>query len=329
MPHTFLFTWENHYLLHQQLKVRKEKFLEKYGNAWLFVFRADDLDKNTIQNAVFGWGMFASKKLVIIYGIPKDNTPSNKTSASKSGPLEAYLMEHREQIPTETILILVSYKPDKRTKTYKFFSKHAECKECKPLKQAQCITFVEQTLATLITKEQATYIVNLVWTTMYNLAHECEKLKLYAHYHTLEKLSNEQIQQIVYAQAEMNNFDILDSLFMDQTKTLKLIKQAQQDSDDIFQFLGMLYRWTKLIIQMIDLHEQGMSSSKDIAKEISMHPFAVAKQYKHIKILSAKKERIHAFFHELLALDLAIKSGNYPSAWFRVAIKSMIVHIYA
>lgn len=77
---------------------------------------------------------------------------------------------------------------------------------------------------------------------MFNIANECEKLQLYAEYNTLEKLTNENIQDIVYSQTDIDSFKILDNIFTNKSKALTLITQAQQQNKDLFQFLGMLYR---------------------------------------------------------------------------------------
>jgi len=70
----------------------------------------------------------------VIYGIPRDNITTNKAKAEQAEPIVTFLQDHREQIPEENILILISYKPDKRTKSWKFFSKASEIKEFKPKK---------------------------------------------------------------------------------------------------------------------------------------------------------------------------------------------------
>jgi DNA polymerase III delta subunit len=324
MSNTFLFTWEEEYLLHEDLRVWKQAFLEKYGEQWLFIFRSDDLDKATLLNAIYAGGMFSTKKLVVIYGIPKDSTPSNKTSASISWPIETYLIEHRATIPADTIVILVSYKPDKRTKTYKFFSKNAQVKTYEPLKDKQLIWFIQHKLWNLIGTTEAEMIVSLVWWHLFNIANECEKLKMYADYHWLQKITNSHIHDIVFHQWEIDSFQILDNLFSNKEKALQLIEQAQQQHQDTFQFLWMLYRGLKLVIQMIDLHEQWVRSSKEIASIVKLHPFAVAKQYKHIDRLVENKEWIHNLLHHLVELDRSIKSWTYPPEWFWLDIKSAV-----
>jgi len=324
MSNTFLFTWEEAYLLHQDLRTWKKAFLDKYGEQWLFIFNSDSLDKATLLNAIYAWGMFSTKKLVIIYGIPKDSTPSNKTSASISWPIESYLIEHRNTIPTDTVVILVSYKPDKRTKAYKFFSKNSQVKTYAPLKDKQLVWFIQHKLWSLINTPEAEMMVSLCWSHLFNLANECDKLKAYAEYHAIKTLTNTHIHDIVFHQWEIDSFKILDNLFSNKDKALELITQAQQQHQDTFQFLWMLYRGLKLVIQMIDLHEQWVRSSKEIASIVKLHPFAVAKQYKHIDRLVKNKKNIHHLLHHLVHLDRSIKSWVYPHEWFWLDIKSAV-----
>ena len=144
MNNKFLFTGLEVYMLHTEIQKWKSAFLEKYGEHGLFVFKSNELDQETITNCIFSGGMFATKKLIIIYGVPRDNYAPNKVLASKVSPIEDILIKKWEQIPSESIVILISFKPDKRTKSYKFFSKNAEIKVFNPLKGPQLTQFVEQ-----------------------------------------------------------------------------------------------------------------------------------------------------------------------------------------
>lgn len=116
-----IFTGESHYQVHEALTYRKNGFVAKHGSEWLHIFRHDELDLGTIQSCVMGWWFFATKSLTIIYGVPRDNTGTNKAKAAEAEPLEKFLMESRDHIPSDNIVILVSYKPDKRMKSWKFF----------------------------------------------------------------------------------------------------------------------------------------------------------------------------------------------------------------
>lgn len=319
-----IFTGESHYQVHEALDFRKKGFVSKHWSEWLHIFRHDELDLDMVQSCVMWWWFFAAKSLTIIYGLPRDNTSTNKVKASDAEHIESFLMESRDHIPSDNVVILVSYKPDKRMKSWKFFSKAATIKEFKPKKGKDLTLFVVQKLWSLITNTQAEYIVSLVGNNLYNLSYEAQKLNLYAEYHALEKLTNDHISQVAYAQWEGDNFKILDKIFTDPSKAITLIDEAKHEWTDMFLFTGMLYRWLKLIIGMLDLDAAGVKSSKDMSSTLKLHPFAVAKQHSKIATFRAQQDKIKDFYRALLQLDRDIKTGNYPADAYWVKIKSLV-----
>jgi DNA polymerase III delta subunit len=142
----FLFTGEEYTLLLQELSKRKSSFLEKYGEYGLFDFSSDSLQIDQLQSALMSGGMFATKKLVIIRGIPLDSTPHNKAKSSDIDRCFLLLESFIASNDAETIVVCISYKPDKRTKPYKWFATHAQLKEFPLLDEKQKIVYVQQQL---------------------------------------------------------------------------------------------------------------------------------------------------------------------------------------
>lgn len=77
--------------------------------------------------------MFVQKKLIIVHGVPKENDPAYKISASVQKSVEERLMSVWETIPADHVMVLVCHKPDKRTKGRKFFEKNTTVKSFAPL----------------------------------------------------------------------------------------------------------------------------------------------------------------------------------------------------
>ena len=69
-----------------------------------------------------------SKKLIILEGVPLDSEQTNKLKADQYEKLTEEIMA-RNEIPDDTILICVSYKPDKRGRFYKYITKEGNVKE--------------------------------------------------------------------------------------------------------------------------------------------------------------------------------------------------------
>lgn len=324
MNNKFLFTGEESYWLTQELAKWKTWFSEKHGEQWIFSYKWDNIDLSSIKNTLLWWGMFSAKKLVIIHWVPKENDTAYKIPTATQNSVEDRIIKNWETVDPEAIIVLVCHKPDKRTKWWKFFEKHSEVRKFDPLKPQQCKKKVASTLWSLINAEQSGMIVDLVWTNVRNLIHECEKLQFYAAYNNLQTVTNEQIASVVYHQWDTNAFALLDTLFTDKTQSLTILEKLQTAQQDIFQTTWMLYRWLKIVIQIIDCLKKWMSSGKDIAKTIKAPPFAVAKQMKMATTYRNNEQAITQFFETVVALDYQIKTWRLPAEWFRVSLKKAI-----
>lgn len=331
-----LFTGEDRFLLQQELQRRKKAFCEKHGAQNLFVFQNDELDRDRIQQALLWGGMFATKTMIIIYGILKEGDADEveiipkwkiKPAPKPNSPEQiAWLLEqYRASISSDITLIIVSYKPDKRTKAYKFFSKNAQLKEFAPLSWVALKAHIRTMFGELkATEESIDTIIEIVGTNIALLANEIEKLRCIAQRRWLTSCTPELIKLVCYPQAETNSFALLDTFLDDRKKALNVVQNIQADLQEPFQFLGMLYRWLKLMLQMADLHDQGVST-KEFATLLKMNPYAVSKQIKQLPKIKAQRPLLTHLFHGLLTMDSNIKSGNFPMELFRLHIKRLLI----
>lgn len=159
---------------------------------------------------------------------------------------------------------------------------------------------------------------------MFRLAQEADKLKTYAQYHDLKSVDKKTIDNIIYTETDANNFAVLDTLLTDKEQTLATIDIISENMVDRNEFAGMLYWGLKHMLQTLDLYEQGEKDSKQIASKIGIHFFPIIKNLKIIDQISAKKSRLVRMFDELMSLDMAIKSGQFPSEGFYTEIKKII-----
>lgn len=320
----FLFTGEEYHLVLQEIAKRKTNFLKKYGEHGLFDFASDNLQIEQLQNALMSGGFFSTKKLVIIRGIPLDSTPHNKAKSSDIDLCLTLLASFQANNDAETIVVCVSYKPDKRTKAYKWFTTHAELKEFPLLDQEQKNSFVQQQLGSLLTHAQQINLVMNCGSGLWMLAEECKKLSHYATYHQLSAFTDEQLARIVSWSISSNNFAILDNLYIDTKKSIALITQAQQAGEDPFQFLGSLYSGVKTTINIINLAQQGIKEGKTMISILKAHPYVVSKQLKLLPKTTEKKQAIYDLYTDILTLDFQIKTGVFPIEWFWLALKQAV-----
>ena len=124
----FLFCWENTYTLNKELEKRKIWFQEKYWADTLFEFTSQNWDLWEIKQLLYAGSLFVSKKMVVLYWVPRDTYENNSLMADKIDKFLEDFQQNMSLLTGDTILILVSYKPDKRTKAFKWFSEQLQLK---------------------------------------------------------------------------------------------------------------------------------------------------------------------------------------------------------
>ncbi len=323
----FLFTGDSPFLLWEELKKWKRSFAEKYGEQYIFSFSSDNFDIPTIIDNTFSWGLFVNKKLVVIFWVPWDKVSDNKISAAKLEQFEKGFIQRIDYLSPDTIVVFVSYDPDKRLKLYKALSEIAQVKEFKTPNAPGLKKFLGGLLGELVSGEDVDYIVSIVGNDMFRLAHEADKLKTYAKFHNMEKVNREVIDNVVYTETDANNFAVLDTMLTDKQKTLETIDIISENMVDRNEFVGMLYWWLKHMLQTLDLYEQGEKDSKQIASKIGVHFFPIIKDLKIIDKIKAKKTKLIEMFDELMSLDMSIKKWQFPAEGFYTEVKKIIAKL--
>lgn len=332
LSNVFLFTWEEKYLLDKEISRRKQNFAEKFGKEAIFAFNNENFDLGQVKQAIFAGWLFIDKKLIIIQGMPTDGDTSNKIWAEVSESLTNEIIDKEGKIPADTILMFVSYKPDKRGRLYKFLEKNATVKMFEKLSNIELKNFVKNELNWLkIDYETIDYFIMKVGDNLYNIVNECEKLKIWyeiqSRIQNLEfRISNEVVDLVTFGQTSTNSFAFFDNFFDHQNKNLNIIDKIQEEGTNRNMFMGTLFRGLKLYIYILDLNEQGIMDSKTIASITKQSPYGITKQLKNIKKMQEKKWYIKKFYSNLIALDNKIKSGKMPDSYFRLWIKKMIMN---
>jgi DNA polymerase III delta subunit len=143
LTNLYLFTGENQYELRQELARRKDNFSQKFGAESIFTYHSENRNAGEIKQNLYGGGLFVTKKLIILEGVPLDNEQTNKLKEEQYGKLTEDIIA-TPNIPNDTLLICVSYAPDKRGRFYKFLTKEGQIKEFKLLDKNGLRLFVKQ-----------------------------------------------------------------------------------------------------------------------------------------------------------------------------------------
>lgn len=325
MNNVYLFTWEEKYLLDKEVTRWKDNFVQKFGHDSVFSFDTENFDAWQIVELLLAGGLFSEKKLVIVSGIPLDTDTNNKLSAKQVEEFSDAFLSRDGNLPDNVLLILVSHKPDKRLKLYKFLQWKAQIKEFKPLSGVQIKLFVKEHLWTLkMSNEVLDYFLMKVGKNLYRLVWEIEKLQLRSGVHKQDTIDQSIIDLVNYGQVEVNSFLFFDYLLPEKEKAIRILDTIHAWWGDVYLTLGMVYRWLKLYIYLIDLYKQGIHDNKTLAQMVKYHPFAVSKAMKHIDKLLQLAPDIKKMFRSLVELDYAMKTWKLPPTAFWLALKKIV-----
>lgn len=326
LQNIFLFTWEEKYLLEKEVLRWEKNFIEKFGENTIYTFNNENFNFEEIKQSLFSEWFFIEKKLVIIKGLPLDTDTSNKIPLEISENLTNEIIEKNWKISWNTILLFISYEPDKRNKFYKFLEKNANIKTYKKLSYIELRNFIKNELQWInIDFETIEYFISKIWSNLYTLIHECEKLKIWSSINNNNKIDINVIDTINFWQSETNSFLFFDNFFEEKNKKIKIIENLEKEGTNRNLFLGAFFRGLKWYLHTLDLYKQGITDSKNIANISKQSPFIINKILKNIKKIQEKEQDIKKMYTELILLENKIKSGLLPESYFRLWIKKIII----
>ena len=324
----FLFTGENSYTLSMELTKWKSQFAEKFGEDALFEFTDQNWDFWQIKQALYASGLFVSKKMVVLYGIPKDWDDVNALSSDKIDQFFDDFLKNKDLISPDTLVLLVSRKPDKRTRAYKWFLENAQLKEFPLYKEIQLKNFLKEELAPLAVSDvETSHFLLKVGNDMFRLHNEAQKLKLWLQSRGATVVTNADIDEFCFGKLEQDSFEIFDQMFSDPIATVKIFEKMQDDGKNRNEVMGLLTRGIKIYLTLLDFDQRGITSGKEIIAETKLHPFVVNKNLKLVPMLRGHRSFLIAFFKQLIELESQIKLGKKSDLYFWLFLKSQILSL--
>lgn len=241
-------------------------------------------------------------------------------------------MQRNGNIAPETILIFVSYKPDKRTKFYTFLKKELDpkigIKEFWPLKPFELKQIIRQKTPGLQRSESVLdAFLTKTWSSLLHIHNELDKLVLSTQIKKTSEILEKDIDLITFGVSEANNFAFFDMLFVNKKSVLHLISRLQEEGMNRNAFAGTLYRGLKIWIFTLDCFEQNIKDSKVITSLLKVNPFAVSKAVKNIDLLSRNKNGIISFYNWLIELESDIKNGKKSDLNFWLDVKRLVYNL--
>jgi len=326
----FLFTWENTYTLNKELKRWKDMFAEKNGKDSIFSFNRENWDYGQIKQTIFSGGFFVTNKLIILYGIPLDTEKSNAIKAEEIEKLAEDIVNY--PLPSEVLLICVSYKPDKRGRFYKRFDKLDKdnpsqkiLKSFAPLKDYELSKFVSEESKDLnLDSKVIETLIHKVWNDQFRLESEIDKLRYRKKYYN-DEITPKVVDEVCFGMIEEDIFQLLDLALTDTKSAVQFIQWLQDDGLDWNAVNGSFAWWLRNYLFVLDYADHWITDSKQIASELKQNPWAIMNITKKLSFLKEKRNLIQNLFKSIVDIDYDIKNGNAQPESYFFTIKKVIL----
>jgi len=93
----------------------------------------------------------------------------------------------------------------------------------------------------------------------------------------------------------------------DGQRAARLLHQLLDEGEHPLALLGMIVRQFRILIQVKELSERGLSQ-QDMAARLKLHPFVVKKAVR--QAMNFSTEQLETIYRRLLETDVAIKTGQ-------------------
>jgi len=305
-------------------------FAEKNGKNSIFSFNRENRDYGQIKQTIFSGGFFVTNKLIILYGIPLDTEKSNTIKAEEIEKLAEDIMNY--PLPSEVLLICVSYKPDKRGRFYKRFDKLDKdnssqkiIKSFATLKDYELSNFVIQESKDLnLNSKVIESLIHKVWNDQFRLESEIDKLYYRKKYYN-DEITPKVIDEVCFGMIEEDIFQLLDLALTDRKSAVQFIQWLQDDGLDWNAVNGSFAWWLRNYLFVLDYADHWITDSKQIASELKQNPRAIMNITKKLSLIKEKRILIQNLFKSIVDIDYDIKSGNVQPESYFFTIKKVLL----
>ena len=256
------------------------------------------LTVNTLADIVRGGSLFSETRLVVLRQLSENKSVFEK------------LAEWASEVPSDTTLVLLESKLDKRTKTYKMIVKAAKVIVAEPLTERD--SYEAESWLTALAKAQKVRLAtkqigNMVtralvvgekpaqrYIDQMQLANAIKALR------GADKVTDDMIATVLPPAMQDTVFSLLEVAAKRERQRAETLLQDLERSDDPHRTLALLLsQWAQLVAVSL-----GSGSSATIATELGLHPFVVKNLQPLARLFS--KEEIASL--TALAADIDVRS---------------------
>ena len=306
----YFFTWNNHYLIRQEVLRWKYGFgIKQSEDVIHHINDLSSISSEDLRDTLVARSFLSEKRMIIIDDFPY----SSEKSFSWASEKESLILKMLPHIPEENIVIFSSLNPDKRGVSYKKIIEYAKVTELS-------IKNIEDTKALLskkyeenISMQNISKILLLKWNNYEKTLWEIEKLLLTRNY-----IEQNDIEKHISPEFEESIFVFIDSILEKNPK--RILRELQ----NILQFTNFYAFYQSLLanirifvfIEYFKSYKKSQSEIVDIMK-LWNRQFLVGKRHAS-SFFELKKLYTH-----LIDFDKSMKTWKFISSDERYLVKEI------
>ncbi len=256
------------------------------------------LTATTLADIVRGGSLFSEKRLVVLRQLSENKSVFEK------------LAEWAGEVPSDTTLVLLESKLDKRTKAYKSLVRHAKVITAEPLTERDSyeaeswLAALAKTQKVRLTTEQIGNMVTRALVVGEKPAQRYIDQMLLAQaikaLRGADDVTDDMIATVLPPAMQDTVFSLLEVAAKREHRRAETLLQDLERNDDPHRTLALLLsQWAQLVAVSL-----GAGSSATIATELGLHPFVVKNLQPLTRLFS--KEEIASL--TALAADIDVRS---------------------
>ena len=294
-------------------------FKKKMGDPGLVelnttVFDGSRVTLDELQHACGSVPFMAERRLVIVEGLLTRLASKGKGEALSAWQKEYLegLTQYLKHLPETTRLVFVEDRPINKSNPVHRLAladERGHVREFEPPQKKKLNRWIEKRVKKKGGKISAAAVETLaafVGSDLRLLDREIEKLSIYVN--GAHPINEDDVRLLVSYVQEANVFEMVDALGQrDGQRAARLLHQLLDDGEHPLALLGMIVRQFRIMIQVKELSERGLSQ-KDIVARLKLHPFVVKKTMRQAGNFSM--EQLETIYRKLLETDVSIKTGK-------------------
>jgi len=315
MNNLFLFTGEETYLIHEQIKSWQDAFKEKHGDFNMIRIDGKTSELGEMISQIEAAPFLGEKRLIFIDNLPEaPKTRSADKEAMQDDEEDEKpdnkFTDYLEKIPETSIVVFIQPNPDKRKSLYKKIVQLGTIKNFEQLSGPVLNKWIQNKVKKFnssIDSSASEHLVSLTGSDLWKIEQELKKLASYCYGRQIDTQS---IDDLVVPTIEANIFHLTDALGVkDHRKAIINLHQSMAAGENLRQVFYMIVRQFRLFLQVGGyLANYPNTSPANVASSLKLNPF-VAKntvsQLKHFKVADLKSA-----YERLLEIDVGLKTSK-------------------